>query len=305
MFNSATAYRIIPTFQYQPEAFAGSIGAQLFVPCGPTQERSVGFVEPRNEKHGALVEVVAGQIILALQIETKSVPAALIKRKVDEKAAQIEAATGRKPGKREKKEMKEDVTRELLPMAFSKLARVPVWIDPAAMLAVVGTSSQSVADDAVTALCKSIDGFGVTSLMTALEPAGAMSSWLREQEAPAWFSIDRDCELKATDESKSVVRYANHALDIEEVRQHIEGGKRPTRLGMTFSDKVSFELTANLQLRKIEFLDGVFEGSGGNSANNFDADVAIQTGELSKLIPSLLDALGGESKLAATEAEAS
>lgn len=232
-------------------------------------------------------------------------PAAVIKRKVDEKADAVEAATGRKPGKREKKELKEDVTHELLPMAFSKLVRVPVWIDPVAMLAVVGTSSQAVADDVVTALCKSIDGFGVTSLNTALEPAGAMSSWLSEQEAPSWFSIDRDCELKSTDESKSVVRYANHALDIEEVRQHIADGKRPTRLGMTFDRKVSFELTANLQLRKIEFLDAMFEGSGGNAADNFDADVAIQTGELSKLFPALLDALGGESKLAAAESAAS
>ena len=32
--------------------------------------------------------------------------------------------------------------------------------------------------------------------------------------------------------------------------------------------------------------------------DNFDADVAIATGELSKLIPDLLEALGGEAALA-------
>ena len=32
--------------------------------------------------------------------------------------------------------------------------------------------------------------------------------------------------------------------------------------------------------------------------DNFDADVAIATGELSKLIPELLEALGGEAALA-------
>lgn len=305
MFKSATAYRILPTFQYQPENFLAAICTQLFAPCGPTQERSIGFVEPRNEKHGANVEVVGGQIILSVQVETKSVPAAVIKRKVDEKADAIEAATGRKPGKTERKEIKEDLIHQLLPAAFAKLVRVPVWIDPVAMLAVVGTSSQAVADDVVTALCKSIDGFGVAALNTMLEPAGAMSYWLRDQEAPDRLSVDRDCELKATDGSKSVVRYAKHALDIAEVRQHIADGKRPTRLGMTFDSKVSFELTDNLQLRKIEFLDGVSEGYGGNKADNFDADVAIQTGELSRLIPALLDALGGESKPAATELAAS
>ena len=44
-----------------------------------------------------------------------------------------------------------------------------------------------------------------------------MASWLIEQEGPSGFSIDRECELKACDESKAVVKYGRHALDIEEV----------------------------------------------------------------------------------------
>ena len=74
-------------------------------------------------------------------------------------------------------------------------------------------------------------------------------------------------------------------------------GKVPTRLAMTWSDRVSFVLTEAMQLKKIAFLESVFEGSASpadGKDDNYDADVAIATGELSQLIPDLLEALGGE-----------
>jgi recombination associated protein RdgC len=39
----------------------------------------------------------------------------------------------------------------------------------------------------------------------------------------------------------------------------------------------------------------VFEGSSAGKDDGFDADAAIATGELRKLLPDLFEALGGES----------
>jgi recombination associated protein RdgC len=127
-----------------------------------------------------------------------------------------------------------------------------------------------------------------------MSPQAAMSSWLLEQEPPACLTVDRECELKAADESKAVVRYVRHALDTEEVKQHIAAGKLPTRLALTWDSRVSFVLTEALQLKKLTFLDSVFEGTSSEKDEGFDADVAIATGELRKLLPDLLEALGGE-----------
>lgn len=73
----------------------------------------------------------------------------------------------------------------------------------------------------------------------------------------------------------------------------------PTKVAMTWRDRVSFMLTESLQVRKLAFLDVVFEGTSAaaakqDKAESFDADAAIATGELIELIPELLDALGGE-----------
>jgi recombination associated protein RdgC len=124
-----------------------------------------------------------------------------------------------------------------------------------------------------------------------------MAHWLKEQEPPVsatyQFSIDRECELKSASEEKAVVRYGRHPLDIEEVQAHIDAGKLPTRLAMTWDDRVSFLLTEGLQVKKLAFLDTVFEGPKADDGS-FDTDVTIATGELVKLIPDLIEALDGE-----------
>lgn len=265
-----------------------------FEPCTSNQEKSIGFVPPRCEEHGALVEGVNGQLIMKLMTETRSVPGPVITLKAKERAAQIESTTGRKPGKKETREIKDDIRLELLPDAFPKQSASLIWIDPAARLLVIDAASQSKADEVVTMLVKSIEGMAVRLIETRLSPTAAMSEWLIRQEPPAGFSVDRECELKAADESKAVVRYSRSPLDTDDVREHVESGKLPTRLALTWDSRVSFVLTENLQIKKLKFLEVVFEKTSAGKEDGFDANVAIMTGELCKLIPALSDALGGE-----------
>jgi len=190
------------------------------------------------------------------------------------------------------------MTRALyLPMAFTKQGSV-VWIDPKSGWLVLDAGSQSKADEVMTALIKAIPDFAVQLVNTQISPAAAMAVWLSTRESPTDFSVDRECELKASDESKAVVRYTRHPLDTEEVSQHIALGKMPTRLAMTWNDRVSFVLTEALQLKKSRFstlcLKKPPRRQGMARTDNFDADVIISTGELSQLIPDLMEALGGE-----------
>lgn len=295
MFKNVMMYRIGPVWSMTVEQLEAQLLSTPFIECGMTQERSVGWISPRGEDNGALVESVGGQWIVKLMTESKAVPAAVIKRKTDERIAQIEATTGRKPGKKEVSNLKDDAKLELLPMAFSKQSSILVWIDPAARMLVIDAASASKADEVLTLLAKAMEGLAAMPLQTTLSPVTAMAGWLSSQEPPAYFSVDRECELKAGDDSKAVVRYSHHALDIEEVQQHVAAGKLPTRLAMTWQGRVSFVLTEALVLKKIGFVDGVFQDDGSTAKDDrFDADAAIATGEIRKLIPDLLEALGGE-----------
>ena len=199
-------YRVGPEWAATVAQIEASLDGARFVECGATQEKSVGWCEPRGQDHGPLVESVGGQLILKLMIETRALPGSVVTRKAKERVAQIEASTGRKPGKKEIRDLKDDIRLQLLPQAFTKQAAVGVWIDPKAALLVIDASSQSRADEVVTLLVQSLDGFAAALLDSKLSPTTAMADWLITQEAPSGFSIDRECELKAADESKAVVR---------------------------------------------------------------------------------------------------
>lgn len=294
VFKNVIVYRIGPGWSATVAQIEESLDGQRFVECGASQEKAIGWTEPRGEAHGPLVEAVGGQLILKLKIETKAVPGSVITRKAKDRVAQIEVSSGRKPGKKETREIKDDIKLELLPMAFTKESAILVWIDPAERLLVIDAGSQAKADEVVTLLVKALAGLALTLLNTKLSPTAAMSQWLITQEPPAGFSVDRECELKAADESKAVVRYSRHPLDTDEVVQYVESGKLPSRLALTWDSRVSFVLTESLQLKKLAFLDVVLEGSSTGKDDGFDADAAIATGELRKLLPDLLAALDGE-----------
>jgi recombination associated protein RdgC len=298
VFKNVTIYRIAPGWEATLESMEAALDAVRFVPCGASQDKSVGWSEPRGEEHGPLVESVAGQRILKLTIETKAVPGSVVKEKAQEAADHIEATTGRKPGKKETKELREDALQALLPQAFPRRGSVWVWFDLQRGLLVTDASSQGKNDEVVTALVRVFDGLALTLLQTAMTPQTVMTQWLAttepENDWPEGFNVERECELKSADEEKSAVKFTRHHLLTDEVRKHLTEGKLPTRLALSWEGRIGFTLTESMQLKKLAFLEGVFDDRPNDDESGFDTDVALATGELNKLIPAVIAALGGE-----------
>jgi recombination associated protein RdgC len=296
MFKNALVYRIEAWDPTAGSAAEARLAGARFMACGPSQPESIGWVEPRGTAHAALMESIGGQLILSLCTETKAVPGGVVKDLLEERLAGIERDTGRRPKGKASREIKDEIVRELLPRAFPKRSTTLVWIDPRAGRALIGAASLKKADAVVTRLVELFPGTRLTPLQTALSPTTAMSAWLSEKQPPTGFSLDRECELKQPDAEKAAVRYARHTLEIDEVGLHIQQGKLPTQVAMTWRSRVSFVLTESLTLRKIKLLDVVLESRSSpadRQDNGFDADVALSTGELRQLLPELIEALGG------------
>ena len=298
MFKNALVYRITEWDRTALSNLEDRLTATRFMECGATQLESAGWVQPRGEKHSSLHESVGGQLILQLCVERKAVPSSVVKTQLQARLDKVEQETGRRPKGKMAKEIKEEIVQDLLPRAFPKRSSNLVWIDQKAGLVVINAGSIKSADRIVTLLIEALGGgIVLRPVNTQLSPAIAMAEWLKSKEAPPFFTIDRECELKQPDSEKATVRYARHTLDIEEVAEHITQGKLPTQLAMTWNSRVSFVLNEAMVLKKIKLLDVVMEGNTsptGKDDGGFDADVAIATGELRLLIPDLIDALGGE-----------
>jgi len=230
VFKNLIVYCIAPSSQLELQRLQAALTAAPFAPCGATQEQSGGWCPPRGQEHGAFVESIAGHWVACWQTETRMLPAAVVAQRVDEKVQRITQESGRTPGRKERGDLKDEARLDLLPLAFTQRRSIMIWIDPRQRLLLLDTSNQTRADAVVTALVKSVDGLALALLDTRQSPQTAMSTWLLEQQAPAGFSIDNECELKSSAADKAVVRYARHPLDIAEVPEHIRAGKLPTRL---------------------------------------------------------------------------
>lgn len=295
MFKALTLYHLPRAVQPDADRLDEQLATLPFKPCGPTEALSFGFVPPRGKAHGPLVEWVNGHALMKLQFEQRLLPGSVVRERVDELAGKIEQESGRKPGAKRRRELRDEALLDLLPQAFTRQSSLRIWLAPALELLVLDATATARLDAALTALTKAVAGLAPQPLQTAESPAVCMKAWLLDGIAPAGFGIGRDAELRSTDVQAATVRYVRHGLEGDDVQQHLAAGKEVRRLALNWKDRLDFVLNENLQLSAIKLDDGVFEADGAQHSEQdpFDGDALILTSELSALLPALLEGLGG------------
>ena len=231
-------------------------------------------------------------------MEDKILPAAVIRDFADVKVQEIEEAQGRKVGKKERKEIVERVTDELLPRAFTRRRKTTAMICPQQGWLIVDSASAKRAEELLEWLRKCVDTLAVRPLNTEISPMAAMTDWLTGGEAPGNFGMETEVELKLPEEDGAVIRCLRQDVHADEVRNHLASGKRVTKLALTWADRMSFVLTEDLLIRRLAYLDLLQDEAKNAGAvdadEQFDANLTIMAGELNKLLPELIEALGGE-----------
>ena len=297
-FRNLQLYRLSEEWNRDATRFAARLAKTAFQPCGGFDMQSRGWVPPRGND-GELLVSVNRQWLIALGVEQKLLPGSVVRQYTQSRLAELEAKQGFKPGRAQARDMREQVTAELLPRALVTRRLVYAWIDPVNHWLVIDAASPAKAELVLDHLKLALDDLPLKLLRTRVAPGTAMSAWLAGHEAPACFSIDRDCELRAPGEDKAVVRYVRHPLDGAEVARHVADGKAVTRLALTWRDRISFVLTEQLQVKRVAFLDVLKEDAerqadGGDDA--FEANFALMSGELPQLLADLVAALDGEAE---------
>lgn len=296
-FKNLRIFRLLPTWSCTVEALEDALEKQAFQPSGSRDMQSLGWIPPREDS--GLVYALDGQWLLTLRADKKLLPTTVINQVAKAKAQDIEEQQGFKPGRKQMKEIKEQVTDELLPKAFSVYRDTRVWIDTRNHWLVIDAAAAAKSDEVLGMLAKAMDAFPIAPLYVEESPAAAMTNWLISDEAPAGFSIDQDTELRSTSENGAAVRYVRQSIEIDDVRKHVQAGKQCTRLALTWADRVSFVLTDGLDIKRVNPLDVLKEGQDStahNESEQFDSDFSLMTGELGRLMTGLVEALGGERK---------
>ncbi|MEO6352401.1 MAG: recombination-associated protein RdgC [Burkholderiaceae bacterium] len=294
-FKNLQLYRLALPVNLTAESLGQALANLAFSPSTSMDLQNQGWASPRD--NDLLVHTVNKQLLIMLGTEKKLLPASVINQVCKAKAIELEEQQGFKPGRKQMKDLKEQVTDELLPRAFSIRRNTWAWIDPVNGWLVVDAASPARADELLKPLLKVVNDVKLYSLRVTQSPVAAMTSWLVADEAPAGFSIDQDTELRSAGEDKAAVRYVSHTIDPDDVRRHIAAGKQCTRLALTWGDRISFVLTESLAIKRVTALDVIKENSDSKMQNDeerFDSDFVLMTGELNHMLGDLVAALGGE-----------
>ncbi len=294
-FKNLVVYRLRADCSINAEDLERKLVHQALTPCGGLQMESRGWVCPHED--GLFLFQQQRQCLLALGVEQKLLPASVVRQEAEARAEEIARRHGRPVGRKQMRELKDQVTDELLPRALSRRRITHGWIDTAHGWLAVDAAADAKAEQFMEALRRADDDLGASRLDTQRSPASAMAQWLVKGDAPGAFGIDQDLELRAAGASKATVRYARHNLEGKEIRDHIAAGKTVVRLGLTWNDKISFVLTEQLHVKRITFLD-ILKNDAGTEVEDqneqFEIEFALMTGELALMLADLTKALGGE-----------
>ena len=300
-FKNLIVYRLPADWAVSAPELEELLSKHTLQPCGALEMMSRGWVPPASTPR--LLHTVNQQHLIALGIDQKLLPGSIIRQVAKERAEALAVEQGYPVGRRQMRDLKMRVTEELRARALTRRRIVRAWIDPLNGWFVVDAAGAAKAEELTEVLRVTLGGsFAVTFMETEKSATASMSAWLVQGDAPTRLTIEQDLELQSADGSKATVRYTRHPLDLREVQQHLKAGKHPTRLGLTWSDRVSFVLTDKGQVKRIEFLEMTRDTADGgevDATEQFDIDFAVMAGELAKLLEDLAEAMGGEVRKAA------
>ena len=303
-FRNLVLYRLPPGWSLSAAQLEEKLGTRPLQACGALEMLSRGWIAPSAS--GRLVHTLNQHHLIALGVEQKLLPAAIVRQEALRRAKLKEDSQGFPVGKRQLRDLKLRVTEELRARALSRQRSTRAWIDPQGGWCVVDAASPGKAEELIETLRDTLGSFAVQFVQTQRSAPASMAAWLMHGSAPGALALDQDLTLTTADGTKSTVRYTRHALDLREIRSHLEAGKYPAQLGLCWNDRVAFMLTEKLAIKRVQFLDLEPDAPAqeqtaakADPLEKFDADFALMTGELTLVLEAVLQSLGGEVQIAA------
>lgn len=296
MLKNARPYLITHGYKIDPALLA----RRPAVPCGPFDRSTDGFIDPCDHSIAPLMHTIGEYSLICWQTEERILPSSVVLDALQTRLDELEETTGFRPGRKETREIREQIETELLPRAFIQKKRTYAAITDDYLI--IDTASATRADSFIAALQTALGELPLLLLATHQRPAHGMTQWLALGECPDVFDIARSCVLESIDDESGKIQYKNMNLDADDIRERISGNHTVTKLELTFDNRMSFHLNDGMVLTKLALLDVVKEqvAQGEDKQSLFDSEWLVSIDSTKEAIDAVIRALGG---MAAREAD--
>lgn len=289
MFKNARIYRLGAPFGLAAADLEAALDSRRFRPCGPVEVATLGWSAPLGEDTAALVHGVGGCLLLCMRKQERLLPSAAVAEAVDERIIEIESGEARDLSRSERRALREQVTTEMLPRAFTRSRRTLLYIDTEANWLVVDAASEKQAEEAISLLRQTLETLPAKPPAPRSPPAGLLTAWLLEGNTPADFVPADACELRDSEDNGSVIRCKGQDLGSEEIRNHLRAGMQVVKLALDWDERLAFVLADDLSLKRLRVGDTLLDEleAGDDPAARLDAEFALMALQLRELFTRL------------------
>lgn len=278
------ATRIFVAHLPPAEALRGHLANENFVDPLSTELSRGGFV-PMEQ--GTYVTEFPGGYAFKFRFAQKVLPASVVKDELDARCAAVEADTGRKPGKKEKRQIKDEVIDDLAIQAFVRTTDVIAYFRSATNQLFVPTLSKVLGDKLMTKLVAAVETVKTETIHVSNVTQGLtarLTKWLDDEEvAFGEFEPVNEVDLEQGERSVKVkmtgLQQARSALS-----SSLDQGFSVSAIGLSLEGD-EFKLTHDFKLRAINLgdPDDVLE-----DAPTFKAQAAIEVDRIGQIVDELV-----------------
>lgn len=290
-------------FTYQADILADAAELDRRLPhfdtIGAHQNTSWGFtpVVPNCE---ARVLSFAGGWALCFRLDSKILPGSTVRKAVDERAKEVQGATGRKPGKLERREIKADVMYALLAQAFVRTQLTYVAYSARSNRLFINTSSQKTADTLMSAMVYALESVK-TSTVHVSEPKLGLTqrlvNWLDDADEDECFgSFHPSTEIVMGSGNRKWSVKLDRLKEAEPtLRNAIASGAKVDSMRFDSEDGVGFRIDQALRLKGVQHLRAPDEDDESDDiANQWNAQFTLEVATLDAIMDELLHLLRPE-----------
>lgn len=298
-FRNARPYKLPGRLGIDASELSQRLSRRPFQPCRPSQAVSSGWAAALSDDSTDFVHKSGDYWLIRLQREERLLPASVIRSEVNSRIQEIQTGQGRRVQRKERLDIVDEVTQDLMPRAFTKSQYLEALINDREGWVWVNTASAGRAEDLLSLLREGLGNLPVAIPDTQKSPVIVMSQWLLNGGLPDGMGLGGDVDLEDPQEEGGVVRVRGMYLESDEIRRHIESGKQVVRLALSWHDQIDFVVDRDLSLRRIRFSDelkGVNEELHEDVLARRDADCLLMGETLNTLQSAITKTFGGISE---------
>lgn len=242
----------------------------------------------------------AGMVTFCWQTNEKILPAKVRDEVLNARVKDIEDRQGRKIGKKEYAQLRDEVCLELLPRAFIRRAHTLVTLADNGHL-IIWSSSAKRCDTIVSALAGVFaenDIKGAIAIPITAKPLGMVLKTMCVEEPMGNLTPGANAVLTMKDEeTEPVIRIRNKAIDSNDVQKLLKQGYevkeaefidgKANSFGFVVSDKMVFKRIGFGQIREDN------SGDPSDAYGIFETDIFLTTKELLRAWREIVELAGG------------